>query len=191
MPSEHRKSRSRAELVENSGKVLYKIWMFAQTNRLVLASPRSSEGLGLDEQVQFMALLEAMLGHARELMCFLYAAPAKNYIRAVDYLPDPSVLPPTKWAGYEKDLARLNNSLTHLTYAREPESVTWTVAGNLTPPLLTFVKEVPQELVQAKFRDIAGHTLLDQSSLCRYTVAPRDGSKPPVRGYRVHELFED
>lgn len=190
MPSRHATPRTRAELVENSEKVLYKIWMFAQTNRLVLASPRSSEGLGLDEQIQFIALLESMLGHARELMHFLYAHPARNYIRAVDYLPDRSALPP-RWPGYKQDLAKLDNSLVHLTYVRTPDHVTWTISGNLTPGLLKFVEVVPERLVQVNFRSIAGHTLLDQSSLASLTVAPRDGSKRPVRGYRVHELFAD
>lgn len=189
MPSKQRPARSKAELVENSGKVLYKIWMFAQANRLILGSPRTSVGLSLDEQVQFIATLETMLGHARELMHFLYASPAKDYIRATDYLPDPSVLSP-KWAGYKADLHRLNNSLTHLTYTKEPDSVTWTIAGNLTPVLLKFVEAVPDDRVQANFKVIAGHTLLDQSSLASLTIAPRDGSKSPVRGYRVHELFE-
>jgi hypothetical protein len=145
--------------------------------------------LGLDEQVQFMALLEAMLGHARELMHFLYAPQTKNYIRAADYLPDLSALPP-KWAGYNADLAKLNNSLTHLTYATEPDPLTWTIAEHLTPALLKFVKSVPDDRVQPNFKVIAGHTLLDQSSLASLTIAPRDGSTSPVRGYRVHELFE-
>jgi hypothetical protein len=177
-------------LVEHSGKVLYKIWMFAQANRLLLAGPRSSEGLDLDDQIRFMAMLESMLVHARELMLFLYAKPNAKYIRAVDYLGDRSALPPT-WTGYNEDLTKLNNSLAHLTYAREPDSVTWTVAGNLTPALMKFVEAVPEDVVQANFRTVAGHTLLDQSSLGRLTVAPRDGSKSPVRGYRVHELFAD
>jgi hypothetical protein len=190
MPSRQPPGRSRARLVENSAKVLYKVWMFAQTNRLILASPHTSKGLGLDEQVRFIALLEAMLGHARELMHFLYAAPARNYIRAADYFPDQSALPP-KWDGYNEDLRKLNDSLTHLTFAREPESVTWSIASNLTPALLAFVKAVPEDLVQPNFRTIASHTLLDQSNLATLTVAPRDGSKGPLRGYRVHELFED
>jgi hypothetical protein len=130
-----------------------------------------------------------MLGHARELMHFLYAPPKGDYIRATDYLPNPSVLPP-RWPGYNEDLRKLNNSLAHLMYARESDSVTWTIAEHLTPALLSFVKAVPEDRVQANFKPIAGHTLLDQSSLASLTIAPRDGSKAPVRGYRVHELFE-
>jgi hypothetical protein len=190
MAAAHASSRPRAELVEHSGKVLYKIWMFAQANRLLLAGPRSSEGLDFDDQIRCMALLESMLGHARELMHFLYAGSANNYVRAVDYLEDRSALPP-KWTDYNRDLRQLNNSLAHLTYAREPDLLTWAVAGKLTPALLKFVKAVPEDLVQANFKSIAGHTLLDQSGLGRLTVAPADGSKGPVRGYRVHELFAE
>lgn len=178
------------ELVENSNDVLYKIWMFAQTNRLVLASPRSSAELALDEQIRFFALLESSLSHARELMHFLYFKPAKNYIRAVDYTPDRAALP-ARWAGFTKDLKQLNENLVHLTYVRAPDVVSWDFAGDLTAGLLTFVNAVPPELVQPNFRTIAGHTLLDQSSLASLRVMPSDRSASAARGHRVNELFAD
>ena len=112
MPSHRSRQRSQDELVENSRKVLYKIWMFAQTNRLDLASPQTTTNVDLDDNVRFFALLESMLSHARELMLF-YANPAQNYIRAVDYLGDRSVIPP-KWESYNADMRQINHELAHL-----------------------------------------------------------------------------
>jgi len=182
-------ARGNAELVENSRKVLYKVWMFAQTSRLILASPRSSDGLDLDQRIQFFALLESMLVHARELMLFLYAAPSRQYIRATDYLTDPKLLPP-KWKGYNGDLDQINKGLAHLTWDDLPEPIMWTVPGNLTPALLKFVKAVPADRVIPNFKTLAAGPLSDQSSLAKLSLAPRDGTGPAVRGHRVHELFE-
>jgi hypothetical protein len=180
--------RDNVELVENSQKVLYKIWMFAQSNRLMLAAPRSSGGLDLDQRVHFFALLESMLIHATELMLFLYSPPHPNYIRAADYLPDPGQLPP-KWSGWKRDMEQINNRLAHLTWGELPEPVTWTVGGSLTAVLMAFVKLVPEDRVIKDFKMLAWGALGDQSSLARLTVAPRDSSAPAVRGHRVHELL--
>lgn len=184
----NRLHRSRAELVENSEKVLYKIWMFAQANRLMLAAPRSSDRLELDQRVQFFALLESMLIHARELMLFLYARSHRDYIRAAEYLPDPALLPP-KWEGWNDDMEQINARLAHLTWGQTPANVTWTVGGDLTSALMSFVKLVPKDRVINDFKTLAWGALADQSSLARLIVAPQDGSAPAVRGHRVDELL--
>jgi hypothetical protein len=168
--------------------MLYKIWMFAQTNRLMLATPDSSNAVDLDEHVQFLALLESMLIHARELMLFLYAPPHPDYIRAADYLPDSAQLP-AKWSGWNRDLAEINNRLAHLTRGQMPGSVEWTLGGRLTSALTAFVELVPEARVIKDFKSVAWGTLADQSSLVQLTVAPRDASAAPVRGHRIHELL--
>jgi hypothetical protein len=180
--------RDNAELVANSQKVLYKIWMFAQTNRLIHAAPSSSDDLDLDQRVQFLALLESMLIHARELMMFLHSSSHRDYIRAADYLPDPGQLPP-KWSGWNRDIEQINNRLAHLTWGEVPEAASWTFGGTLTGALMAFVKLVPEDRVIKDFKTLAWGALGDQSSLGQLSVAPRDGSASAVRGHRIHELL--
>jgi hypothetical protein len=181
--------RTQAELVENSRKVLYKIWMFAQTSRLT-SGVSASATQGFDEQVVNAALIESMLINTRELMHFLYAASSRNYIRAVDYLPDPSVIPP-KWPEYNTDLAQINNDTAHLTYDDLPNPITIAAPGHLAGALMAFVQAVPADRVQASFKVIAWGVLADRfSGGAELTVAPRDGSHVPVRGHRIHELFD-
>lgn len=180
--------RDDAELIANSQKVLYKIWMFAQTNRLIHAAPSSSDDLDLDQRVQFLALLESMLIHARELMLFLHSRPHRDYIRAADYLHDPGQLPP-KWSGWNRDMEQINSRLAHLVWGEAPETASWTFGGTLTAALMAFVKLVPEDRVIKDFKTLAWGALADQSGLAQLTVAPRDGSAPAVRGHRVHELL--
>jgi len=179
---------SETELVENSRKVLYKIWMFAQTSRLINKLPRTSEGLELDEHVQGLALLESMLIHARELMHFLYFPPKGRYIRAVDYLGDQSALPP-KWPRFNRDLELIDKDLAHLTYEDLGDVAEWHLRGQLTGALAAFVKAVPEDLVVHNFKAQAWGPLADQSDLASLTVATPDGSKS-VRAHRIHEILD-
>jgi len=182
--------RTQAELVGNSRKILYKIWMFAQTSRLT-SGVSAAATRGFDEQVVNAALVESMLIHTRELMHFLYARPSRNYIRAVDYLPDPSVIPP-KWPEFNTDLAQIDKDTAHLTYDDLPNPITITAPGHLAGALMAFVHAAPDDRLQANFKVIAWGVLADRfSGRAELTVAPRDGSKAPVRGYRIHELFDN
>ena len=182
-------TRSQTELVENSQKVLRKIWMFAQTSRLINRLPHTSEGLDLDEQIQGLALLESMLIHARELMLFLYAPPKGKYIRAVDFLGDRSSLP-DKWTSYPRDLELIDKDLAHLTREDVGDKIEWKVRNELTSALRAFVNTVPKELVVENFKALARGPLDDQTDRARLMVSNRDGSKT-VRAHRIHELFED
>lgn len=155
-----RQPRTRTELIENSQKVLYKIWMFAQTSRLT-AGARPSATQDLDARVTSSALLESMLIHTRELMHFLYARPSRTYIRAVDYLPDPSVIPP-KWPKYNSDLVQIDKDTAHLTYDELPDPIKITAPGHLAGALMTFVDAVPEEGVQQNFKVIAWGVLADR-----------------------------
>lgn len=163
--------------------------MFAQTSRLTGgASPSATQDF--DEEVVSAALLESMLIHTRELMHFLYARPSRNYIRALDYLTDPSVIPP-KWPEYNRDLAQIDKDTAHLTYDDLPNPIKITAPGHLAGALMAFVHAVPEERVQPNFKVIAWGVLADRFGGAELTVAPKDGSHAPVRGYRIHELFDN
>ena len=66
------------------------------------------------------ALVESMLIHTRELIALPLCAALAKYIRAFDYLPDPTVIPP-KWPEYNRDLAQIDKDTTHLTYEDLPD----------------------------------------------------------------------
>ncbi len=180
---------NQADLIENSRKVLYKIWMFAQTSRLTSSFGESS-AQDFDDEVVRAALVESMLIHTRELMHFLYAPPSRKYIRAFDYLPDPTVIPP-KWPEYNRDLAQIDKDTTHLTYEDLPDPIKIAAPGHLAAALLAFVHAVPGDRVRPNFKTIAWGVLVDRFSGSGLTVTPKDGSHPPVRAYRVHELFDE
>jgi hypothetical protein len=123
-------------------------------------------------------------------MHFLYAPSSRNYIRAADCLPDPSVIP-SKWPEYKRDLAQIDKDTAHLTYDDLPDPITIAAPGHLAGVLMAFVRAVPDDRVQANFKVIAWGVLADRfSGGAELTVAPRDGSHAPVRGYWIHELFD-
>jgi hypothetical protein len=132
-----------------------------------------------------------MLIHTRELMHFLYVPSSRNYIRVVDYLVDPAVIP-LKWPEYTSDLAQIHKDTAHLTYDDLPNPIKIAAPGHLAAALMAFVRAVPEKRVQANFKVIAWGVLADRFSRgVGLTVAPKDGSHALVRGYRIHELFDD
>lgn len=90
------------------------------------------------------------------------------------------------------DLAQIDEDTAHLTYDDLPGPITTAVPGHLAGALMDFVRAVPDDRVQTNFKVIVWGALADRFSRgAELTVAPRGDSHAPVRGHRIHELFDD
>lgn len=77
---------------------------------------------------EYTALLESFATHLRNLIDFFYFGPDKDYVRAHQFLEDPTAWAPAMPAEVKQLLGRANNEVSHLTLNRvdgDPPEKEW------------------------------------------------------------------